>query len=76
MCGATIRASSSALELGELACRALRDASTEANASSVLEGLLDGPHAVELVRKDAGRSYSRRCGRRAGTDGGACTTTY
>ena len=35
--------SSAALELGELACRALRDASTEANASSVLEGLLDGP---------------------------------
>ena len=43
--------SSAALELGELACSALRDASTEANASSVLEGLSDGPHAVELVKR-------------------------
>ena len=43
--------SSSALELGELACRALSDASTEANATSVLEGLSDGPHAVELTKR-------------------------
>ena len=68
--------SSSALELGELACRALRDASTEANASSVLEGLSDGPHAVELVERCRSQLTRSACGRRAGTDGGACTTTY